>query len=53
LQTLAKVKGPFEVLIDATKFARANEVPPVWIAQLVAIIPAATAQKLVRVVLFS
>lgn len=53
VQTLEKVEGPLELLVDATGFARSNEVPPVWVAQLVSIIPTSTSQQLVRIVLFS
>ncbi|KAK4704245.1 neurofibromin 1, partial [Phenoliferia sp. Uapishka_3] len=52
LQQLADAAGPFEILIDCTKFASANEVPTQWIVQLVAILPAPTAQNLSRVFIF-
>lgn len=52
-KTLGKVLEPFEILVDATNFTKLNEIAPVWIAQMVAIMPASTSQLLTRVVVFS
>ncbi|KAM0749716.1 hypothetical protein T439DRAFT_302673 [Meredithblackwellia eburnea MCA 4105] len=52
LQQLAKISGPYEILVDCTKFSLSNEIPTHWAVQLVTILPTAAAQSLSRVFLF-
>lgn len=52
-QTVSKVTGPFEVIVDCTKFSPSNQIPAFWISRLVELTLPSMDKLLTRVTFFS